>query len=254
MALALSLSACGAPANTNQATPQSSETATAATAPETTAAAPVLSVSDQFAKDVMVSKPLDLSGLTMPDDVKSKFPDGGAGVPQALEKYIAAATYPELQKGSHLNTVADYPLFENLRPLTTPTFYQDLLDGYASAGGTAMIPNYVNGGEGLNDLSHGHLMPDDNGPVWQWGNEKATARYLTKDGVDYVGIKIPVRFSFNTTNGKGVVSIYASRQYGFKLGAAGQWLLSAMQWSASDTRSSTDPESNLTAASPIDGM
>ncbi|GGH99499.1 hypothetical protein ACFFGR_15130 [Arthrobacter liuii] len=66
----------------------------------------------------MVSKPLDLSGLTMPDDVKSKFPDGGAGVPQALEKYIAAATYPELQKGSHLNTVADYPLFENLRPLT----------------------------------------------------------------------------------------------------------------------------------------
>lgn len=59
---------------------------------------------------------LDLSSLVMPEEVKSAFPDGGAGGAGAMEAFVAASNYPELQKGSHVNSEADFALFENLRP------------------------------------------------------------------------------------------------------------------------------------------
>jgi hypothetical protein len=204
----------------------------------------------------MTPKKLDLSGLVMPADVKGKFVDGGAGVGKALENYVTVSTsYPELNKGSHINSAADYPMFENLRPLMTPALYEDALHLYVQPAGTAIIPNYANlDGKGLNTLAQGYVLPDDKGTVWQWSNEKATARLLSANGVDGVVIKLPVRFSFNTVNGKGIVSLYASRQYRFVQAANGAWLLSDTQWSSADQRSTKDSEMLLKAESPVDSF
>lgn len=204
----------------------------------------------------MTPKDLDLSGLVMPAEVKTTFPDGGAGVPEAMETYIAASLYPELQKGSHITSEADLALFENLRPLMTPAMHEVLRTQYLEQTGTSIVPNFSNfDGSGMRTLVAGVVKSDDNGTVWQWGNERAVAKLHTApSGVNYVEVKIPARFSFSTVNDKGVVSIYASRQYYFVPGPNGDWLLEGVYWSPADQRSSKDSASLLTAKSPIDDM
>lgn len=255
VALALSLSACGAPAPAPADAPQGSTTASASSTAAAPTPTPSLSVSEKFIKDVMTPKDLDLSALVMPEEVKSGFPDGGAGVAKVMEKYIAASYYPELQKGSHINSKADLVLFENLRPLMTPALHGVLRKQYLEEAGTAMVPNFSNfSGSGFRTLNYGVIKADDKGTVWQWGNEKAVAKKFTgANGVDYVEVKIPVKFAFNTVSGHGVVSTYASRQYYFVPGPNGEWLIEAILWSPADQRSSKDSDMLLTAKSPIDG-
>lgn len=251
LALALALSGCEAPANTSQETAPASEAA-AAPAPETTAEAPAVSASDQFVHDVMVPKPLDLSDIAIPADLQSKIPDGGKGAITVLEKFIQVAnSIPEFQKGSHLNTAADYPLLERLRPYVTPDLFEDAKKQYLQPGGTAIFHNYVNDGSGFNLLQLGRVHPDDNGPVWQWGNEKATIEYASGNGRQGAVIKLPVRFAFNTSD-KGVVSVYANRTYQIAYNEDGSWLIGSIEWSAADVRSSRDSTMLLEAESPID--
>jgi hypothetical protein len=254
LAMALSLSACAAPGSTGEAAAPAK--AVSSSPALTTTVAPALSPSEQFIKDVMTPKDLDLSGLVMPEEVKSAFPDGGAGVPNAMETYIAASLYPELQKGSHITSEADLALFENLRPLMTQAMHKALRTQYMEQQGTSIVPNFTNfDGLGMKTLAAGSVKADDNGTVWQWGNEKAAAKLHTAPtGVNYVEVKIPARFSFNTVNDKGVVSFYASRQYYFVPGPSGEWLLEGVYWSPADQRSSKDSAALLTAKSPIDDM
>lgn len=255
LTLGVSLSACGssAPAEVPQGSAAASASPTSEASASPTAS---LSPSEAFIKDVTTPKDLDLSGLVMPEEVKTGFPDGGAGVTKALETYVAASYYPELQKGSHINSEADLALFENLRPLMTPALHDVLKVQYLEDAGTAIVPNFSNfDGRGLKTMIYGAVKADDSGTVWQWGNEKAVAKKFTgSNGVDYVEVKIPVKFSFNTVSDHGVVSTYASRQYYFVPGANGEWLLEAILWSSADQRSSKDSGSLMNAKSPVDDM
>jgi len=256
-ALALSMTSCSPPTaapavstgGTTTSPSQSSPPAASQQIPE-----PSLSPSERFTKSVMVPKDLDLSGLVMTDEIKSHFPDGGKGALALMQQYLKEAnSIPELNKGSHITSAADYPLLDKLQPLMTEGAFNSLKEDYVQPSGTAMIHSYVNDGSGFNSLVLGKVHPDDNGPVWQWGNEKASARYATGDaGSEGVIVKIPVRFSFNTSD-KGTVSLYASREYAMVHGSAG-WLLAGITWSAADTRSSQDSPQLLEAVSPIDGL
>lgn len=138
----------------------------------------------------------------------------------------------------------------------TPEFHANFLAQYLEQAGTSVVPNFSNlDGEGMRTIVAGAVKADDNGTEWQWGNEKAVAKkYPGTNGVDYVEVKIPARFSFKTVNDKGVISIYASRQYYFFPGSSGDWLLEAVLWSPADQRSSKDSATLLTAKSPIDDM
>ena len=200
----------------------------------------------------MVPKPLDLSGITIPADLQTKIPDGGKGAITVLEKFIQEAnSIPEFQKGSHVNTAADYPLLERLRLYLTPQMFDDMKNKYLQPGGTAVFHNYVNDGSGFNTLVAGTVHPDDNGPVWHWGNEKATIEYASGNGLQGAVIKLPVRFAFNTSD-KGIVSIYANRTYQILYNEDGSWLIGNIEWSAADVRSSQDSTMLLEAESPID--
>ncbi len=251
--LALGITSC-----TPTAPTASTEGPTTSTSPSSAAASqqapePSFSASERFIKTVMVPKDLDLSGLVLTDEIKSRFPDGGKGALALMQQYIKEAnSIPELNKGSHITSAADYPLFDKLQPLMTEEAFTALKNDYVTPGGTAMIHSYVNDGSGFHDLALGKVHPDDSGPVWQWGNEKASARYATDAGKEGVIVKIPVRFSFNTSD-KGTVSLYASRQYAIVYTSAG-WLLDGVQWSSTDTRSSQDSPQLLEADSPIDSL
>lgn len=139
--------------------------------------------------------------------------------------------------------------------MLTPSMFEVLKAQYLEQAWTGIIPNFSNfDGAGFKTLAYGAVLPDDNGTVWQWENEKAVAKkFVESNGVEYVEVKIPVRFAFNSIN-KGVMSTYAFRQYYFVTGPSGEWLIEGIMWSPADQRSSTDSASLLTAKSPIEDM